>query len=263
MIAIFSLLLVVMVSIIITRIATIALIHTGMPRETARFQARSAFTGAGFTTAESENVVNHPLRRRVIMLLMLMGNAGIVTAMSSLILTFVDRSNTWSLWVRLLQLGGGLRGLWLLARSAWIDRRLSLLIDHLLRKYAHLDVRDYASLMRLAGEYRLAEMEIEEEDWIAGKTLSESQLRQEGIVVLGIRRRDGAYLGAPRARTRVHPGDLIIAYGRVSAIEELDQRRRDRRGDEEHQEAIQEQRIVVAEEEDSDSRSDDDANSHS
>lgn len=84
-----SLRVVLSVSILITRIATIALTHTGLSRETARFQARSAFTGAGFTTDEAESAVNHPVRRRMLMLLMLLGNAGIVTAISSMMLTFV------------------------------------------------------------------------------------------------------------------------------------------------------------------------------
>ena len=88
MIAISSLLLVVAVSLLITRVATVVLVATGMSKPSARFQARSAFTGSGFTTRESENVVDHPTRRRVIMTLMLLGNAGIVASASTLILGF-------------------------------------------------------------------------------------------------------------------------------------------------------------------------------
>ena len=58
MIAAISVLLVVIVSMIVIRVAIVALIHTGMGREEARFQARSAFTGAGFTTSESESIVS-------------------------------------------------------------------------------------------------------------------------------------------------------------------------------------------------------------
>jgi K+/H+ antiporter YhaU regulatory subunit KhtT len=248
MIAILSLLLVVAVSILVTRIATIALIHTGLSRESARFQARSAFTGAGFTTSESETVVNHPVRRRIIMLLMMMGNAGIVTAMSSLILTFVGQGAPYGLGLRVLCLTLGLVVVWLVARSTWIDRRLSQLIDRLLRKFAHLELRDYASLMRLAGDYRLAEMEVETGDWVAGETLAESRLRDEGIMVLGIRRLDGSYVGAPQASTQIRPHDVLIMYGRVAAIEEVDARRRDARGDMAHAEAVHEQQKVVEQE---------------
>lgn len=77
MISIVTLLIVLTLSILLTRIATVALTHTGLSRESAKFQARSAFTGVGFTTSESEKVVNHPIRRRILLMLMLLGNAGI------------------------------------------------------------------------------------------------------------------------------------------------------------------------------------------
>ena len=46
---------------------------TGMDRKRAVFQALSAFSGTGFTTKEAEFVVNHPVRRRVIIWLMILG----------------------------------------------------------------------------------------------------------------------------------------------------------------------------------------------
>jgi len=39
-------------------------------------------------------VVNHPVRRKIVMLLILLGNAGLVTAVSSLILTFVRQGDS-------------------------------------------------------------------------------------------------------------------------------------------------------------------------
>lgn len=57
MVQVASLLIVLLMSLIITRVATVALTLTGMSYSAARFQARSALTGAGFTTNESERVV--------------------------------------------------------------------------------------------------------------------------------------------------------------------------------------------------------------
>src|SRR5919108_324765 len=88
MYAIGSLLVVIAIGLLVTRIATVMLIATGLSRETARFQARSAFTGSGFTTSEAEAVVSHPVRRRIVATLMLLGNAGIVTVVGSLVLGF-------------------------------------------------------------------------------------------------------------------------------------------------------------------------------
>ena len=88
MIAIATLFVVVMLALLVTRIATVALMATGVPYDVARFQARSAMTGVGFTTSESESIVNHPIRRRIVLTLMLLGNAGLVTIMASVILSF-------------------------------------------------------------------------------------------------------------------------------------------------------------------------------
>ena len=87
MTALISVLVAITLSLLITRIATEALTLTGLSRTSASFQARSAFTGSGFTTSESEAVVQHPVRRRIIMWLMFLGNAGIITVISSLVLT--------------------------------------------------------------------------------------------------------------------------------------------------------------------------------
>ena len=69
MAALISVFIAITLSLLITRIATEALTLTGLSRTSASFQARSAFTGAGFTTAESEAVVKHPVRRRIIIVL--------------------------------------------------------------------------------------------------------------------------------------------------------------------------------------------------
>ncbi|HKJ99562.1 MAG TPA: TrkA C-terminal domain-containing protein [Desulfotignum sp.] len=249
MIAIISLLLVVFLSILITRIATIALTHTGLTRQSARFQARSAFSGAGFTTSESEMVVSHPVRRKIVMTLILIGNAGIVAAISTLILTFVQQGDTTTLTLRIVILVAGILVLWLLASSKWVDRQLSRIVDAMLKRYTSLDVRDYASLLHLTGEYRLAELHIRKDDWIAGRKLSESRLRAEGINLLGIKKPDGTYIGNPTPETRLEHKDNLLLYGRIEAIKELDRRQQGLKGDIEHHEAIVEQQQVLSEQE--------------
>jgi uncharacterized membrane protein YbhN (UPF0104 family) len=162
MIAVLSLLVVVTLSIMVTRIAAVALTHTGMARQAARFQARSAFSGAGFTTTESEQVVRHPVRRRIVLILMLLGNAGIVTAVSSLILTFVRQGEAgFGLQIKIPLLVAGLLVLWALASSKLFDRFVSRVVGWMLDRYTELQARDYDSLLRLGGDYRIAELGIE------------------------------------------------------------------------------------------------------
>lgn len=66
MIAILSLLVTLTLSLLVTRVGAMALMLTGMSREMARFQARSAFTGVGFTTQESESITTHPVHEEAV-----------------------------------------------------------------------------------------------------------------------------------------------------------------------------------------------------
>jgi hypothetical protein len=246
--AVLTLLTVVAVSLLITRIATLALVSTGLSQESARFQARSAFSGSGFTTSEAENVVGHPVRRRIIMLLMLLGNAGFVTVVSSLILTFVNVHGAIEWAPRLGLLLGGLVTLWLLARSRFAERLLNQLIVRALRRWTDLDVGDYAGLLHLAGDYRVVQLAVENGDWMAGHSLAELNLSREGLLVLGIERPGGAFLGAPRGGTELHAGDTLTVYGRTAALDDLDRRPAGPEGDAAHHRAIAEQQEVEAEE---------------
>lgn len=244
MVAITSLLLVVAISLVVTRVATVILTATGMSRQSARFQARSAFTGAGFTTRESEEALAHPLRRRVIGMLMLLGNAGIVAAASSTILGFSGSAVGATGW-RVLELIGGLIALVYLSRSRWVDRRLTHLIGRLLRRYTDLPGRDVASLLDLSGPYAVSELATRPGDWVTGRSLAELDLRREGVVVLGITRPDGRYLGVPVGSTIVDPGDVLVVYGEQERLRELDRRPSGSVGDRLHRAAVREQREVV------------------
>ncbi len=85
MTAVISLLVIITLSVLATRIGAIAFVHTGISKEAAKFQARSAYLGVGFTTRESEMVVNDPVRRKILTILIFLGNAGIITTISSVI----------------------------------------------------------------------------------------------------------------------------------------------------------------------------------
>jgi hypothetical protein len=241
-IAIGSLLVVVGVSLVVTRVATVILVATGLSRSTARFQARSAFTGSGFTTRESEEVIGHPVRRRVIMTLMLLGNAGIVAVASSAIIGF--RSGGRSQWFSILELIVGLCALLAVARSSWVDRRLTRVIRRLLERHTDLATRDLASLLDLAGNYAVGELHLEEGDWLVGRALGELGLRDEGIAVLGVTRVDGSHVGVPGGWTVLGAGDTAVIYGRDEALDELDRRPAGPAGDRRHEAAMEHQRLL-------------------
>lgn len=245
MLAIISLLCILSLSIVVTRIATIALTLTGLSRESARFQARSAFTGVGFTTSESERVVGHPVRRRILLWLMLLGSAGVVTVLASVLLAFLDDARGAALWLRGATLVGGLITLIALANSATVDRWLTRLILRALERFTDLDVRDYAGLLHLAGEYTIAEVHVgDDASWLTDRTLASLRLREEGVLCLGIQRGDGEYMGAPQGATHVLASDTLILYGRSGVLRDIATREKGFAGWVRHREAAEQHRAV-------------------
>ncbi len=223
MFAIASLLAVVAVSLVITRVATVILVASGMSRESARFQARSAFTGAGFTTTESEDVVAHPLRRRVVMTLMLLGNAGIVAAASGLILGFRGGASG-NEALRVLALVAGLLAIVSLSRNRHVDRRLTAGISRLLHEHTDLPGQNSAHLLELPEDRVVAELAVREGDRLAGRTLADLRLRQHGATVLGVQPPGAPYRDDISGATTVTPGDTLILYTDRTVLRDLDAR---------------------------------------
>ncbi|BAO55966.1 TrkA C-terminal domain-containing protein [Nonlabens marinus] len=227
MIAAISLFLIVTLSALITKIASIALTHTGLSTESAKFQARSAYTGAGLSTQETELIMNHPVRRKIIYNLMLIGNAGIVTVMSSLILTFVLPETTASRLYGLLIIVVGLTGLWFAIRSKWVDRGLSKMISSMLRRYTDLEVQDFEAVLHLKSNYKISEAKVDADGWMCHKTLQELNLREEGITILGVYRKGEEYFGSPSGPFKLLPNDIVTIYGKADGIKSLYKRKKD------------------------------------
>ena len=248
MLPVLSLLVVLGLSMIVTRVASVALIHTGLGRQAARFQARSAFAGVGFTTSEAESIVSHPLRRRIVSWLMLAGNVGIVTATSSLLVSMVGLgTDTGANELRQLTLLlAGVGALWLFSSSAFIDRHLCRVISWALVRFSDIDARDYARLLHVRDDFGVTELRVRDGDWLARRELRQLNLAHEGTLVLGIECPGGEFIGAPSADTEIRPGDTLILYGRTPRIAELDRRGAGTAGDETHDAASVEQERLAA-----------------
>lgn len=156
MIAAISLFGVLTLSVFVVRVSAVALRLTGLPESDARFQARSAFTGTGFTTSESEALVNHPLRRRIISLLMIVGSLGMVSVVSTVIVSLVDaRTSADSTLDQILWLLAVLVVLWFVALNPLADRVMCGAIGRLLSKQTLFRLNDPTVLLQLPAGYRV------------------------------------------------------------------------------------------------------------
>ncbi|NJE54501.1 potassium channel family protein [Thermococcus sp. 21S9] len=252
MIALVSLILVITLSLIIVRIGATALEMTGLSKEVASFQAQSAFSGTGFTTSESEYVVSHPARRKIIRTLIFLGSAGIASAMATLVLTFVGKSRaeaTSYLIILALSLGT----LYVIFTSRRVERWMKKWIRRFLnRAFPQLRVYDYTQLLGITHGYSISQIKVKRNSWLANRTLRELELDKEGILVLGIYRKTEKgeiYIGAPRGDTLIKPGDVLICYGPENVLMNLSKRLKGAKGDREHEKAVKEAELRKIEEE--------------
>ncbi|MBN1198749.1 MAG: TrkA C-terminal domain-containing protein [Bacteroidales bacterium] len=222
LIPILTVIFIVIISLLVTKIAAALLVHTGLSDRTARFQARSAFTGCGYTTSESEQIATHPGRRKVISTLMLLGNAGIVTVMTSLLLTFIHKDEQGLPWYYGIGiLVGGMAILTLLASSNKVDQFLNRLTTKVLKRFPNFSRREYSSLYNLADGYHLFDLFVEQGSWLVGKQVSDKEIIVLGFIILGIENPDGTYTGTPATDTVIKQNDLLVVYGNQSQMAAL------------------------------------------
>jgi len=209
-----TLLMILTISVTIVRTAAVALRLTGMPEDVARFQARSAFTGAGFTTSESEAVVNHPIRRRVIGLLMLLGNVGLVTVLGTFVVSFLATENSISaMSVQLFWLLGAIALLWFIALNPIADRVMCKSIGWLLHRMTSLGQRGPTELLQITSDYSVAEHAVLPGNRLDGITLSELCSGHCKFLILGVEHDDGSYKSTPELGTPLVAGDRVVLYG--------------------------------------------------
>ena len=67
----------------------------------------------------------------------------------------------------------------------------------------------------------LAEIRVTANSTCANRALAETDFRKRGVIIVAIRRPDGEILLPPLASTKIHPNDVLIALGKVSAVSEL------------------------------------------
>lgn len=218
-----ALLTIVFVSLLIVRVGTNALVLTGMSLSAARFQAASAFFGVGFTTAEAEMVVGHRVRRRIILHLIIAGNIGLTSALATLIVTFVGKSDQGAsglfsvIGIVLLTI----LVLYVLASTSYIRRPMDALMRYSLERAGVARALDYELLLNVEHGYCVSDFKIGKNHPFEGKALCESRPNDQGIVVLGITKPNGSFLGTPNKDVVLEAGDTLMVYGSEEAVDKM------------------------------------------
>lgn len=236
--ALIALLVIITISYLVVRAGAVALMLTGLSAEAASFQSQSAFMGVGFTTQESESVVAHPVRRRVVRVLMLIGYAAMASVFASVMGVFTtSHSEDWgkvAVWIL-----GALLLMFVLISLGVVRNSLTRLLEYALTKSGAVQVRDYEELLRVDKGYSISYLAIEPHSWMADNTLRRLRLTDEGVIVLNIVRPGGVTLATPGADTHLDAGDKLLCYGLEHDLALLKSRPADYKGESEHQLASQ------------------------
>ncbi len=210
-----ALVVIILIALLVVKIGSSALQFTGMSKPVAQFQAASAFFGVGFTTTEAEMVVSHPVRRRIILHLIVAGNIGLTSALATLLVTLMN-SDERGLGMTFAWLG--VIGLGVLSTAIFFNLRVvKVPLDRFLKKTLEAAglkrIVDYDYLLNLENGYCVYDAELGEEHPWMGKQLYEVRPADDGIIVLGIYRDDGEFVGAPKKGSLIKKGDVLMVYG--------------------------------------------------
>ena len=210
------LLIAIVVSFIIVRIGGFALQLTGIEPDVARFQALSAFTGTGFTTREAERVVGHKVRRRIVTVLIILGNAGLVTIIATLVASFTQVSGYMWFFIRLAIIIGGIFLFYRLIMRVKMGQRI-------------LDWLQRPIIERIFGEApAVEEIFSVGKDWAISLVMVKGSSNSVGLSVAEITAerdmellaidRAGAHLARPGAGETVAAGDRLLVYASREAV---------------------------------------------
>lgn len=220
-------------SFIIVRIGAIAFQLSGLEWSLAKFQALSCFSGTGFTTREAELVTGHPQRRRIATVLIVLGNAGLVTMIATVASALTPQQTLWSRlsesflpfsvpgflipWINLLFIVVVLYvGYRLATNKGFVKRVTGTLRTKIITKEIFKAV-SFEELLMLAGGYGVSKIDVSSDNPLVGKTLTQSDLRKSDIMVLAIVRAEET-IPNPAANTKILSGDELISFGKLENI---------------------------------------------
>ncbi|OHB75001.1 MAG: hypothetical protein A2Z25_13500 [Planctomycetes bacterium RBG_16_55_9] len=220
-------------SFIIVRIGAIAFQLTGLEWSLAKFQSLSCFSGTGFTTKEAELITGDPRRRRIASILMVLGNAGLVTLIATVASALnpqqalLERLSESFLpfsippflvpWVNLGMIIIAFFVVYRVFKNERFQRNLTRYLRKKILKQELFKPVSFEELLLLTGGYGVSRIEVCENSPLIDKALFESDLRKNDITVLAIIR-DHVTMPNPSAQVTIHRGDELIAFGKRENI---------------------------------------------
>ena len=218
---------VIFISFIVVRIGAIAFHLTGLDWSLSKFQALSCFSGTGFTTKESELIVSHPQRRKIASVLMVLGNAGLVTLIATtanslrphqIEIPYLRKLQPWLIpWIDLVVIALVVYGLYRFISSKAARRLTNTLQRRLIAKQQARRTVSFEELTITTGGYGVSRVPIGADCRLIHKKLVDSGLKEQNILVLAIVR-GSETIPNPPVMTEILENDELICFGQTDII---------------------------------------------
>ena len=155
---------IILIYVIISELFTMLFRATGLPDDKARFQVLSLLTGAGFTTKESEMLVNSKARRRLAQITMLFGYVFNVSIVSALVNVFLSLklSQMDNFFIGVLIPLGVAALIIVLIRVRFVRKRIDRLFEKIAGRIMHQDSVNTILLMDYIGQDSIAQVSLKE-----------------------------------------------------------------------------------------------------
>ncbi|MBC3889923.1 hypothetical protein GH810_16605 [Acetobacterium paludosum] len=206
----------------VIEIFTVLFRLTGLREDKARFQAISCMTNSGFTTKESELILNSAARRHLARIMMVFGYLFAVTGVSILVNLFIrssgDQFNGWTIVYSI----SFLVIIIIITRSKWIIGKFDRLVERLARNKPKGAFCNNVRILEMVHDKLIAEIfitcippEINE------KTLLEMNFRHTYKLNVLLIKRGNTIIDHVIATDQIKQGDRIFVYGPKDKIMDL------------------------------------------
>ncbi|MGD9761673.1 MAG: cation:proton antiporter regulatory subunit [Candidatus Izemoplasmatales bacterium] len=215
---------IILVYVVFIEIFTIIFKLTGLTNDKARFQVISLFTNSGFTTQESELIVNSRIRRRIANVTMLSGFILNVTVISVLVNVFITlgNSNSTDVLKFFLFIGGFFIILYILRKLKVFDFLLKGIVERITNRVIHGTQTNIIEVLDTVGKNSITEITVMNlPEVLENKTLEYSNIRStHNVNVLAIIR--GGETNANVTKDDIlYKNDKVIVFGKVTDIKKL------------------------------------------
>ena len=210
-------------------IFSVAFKLTGLATNKLKFQVASLFTGAGFTTSESELITNDDRRRRIAVTCMYTGHIFSVVIMGLIINVLI------SIWAEVNSSQGITKGWYIIAffvsvglfvivaslKIPPINKRFQKLLENIAIKSSSYRKRsNIITVLDYYGKSAIVEVVLNKlPDFANDVTLNQMALTKKyAMILLSLRR--GSRRISINKDTMLVKGDVIVAYGHINDIRE-------------------------------------------